>query len=136
VYYSGNANKGYEMTSKSRFNIENLMVFLFSLFYIIVGVVEVGYWAIENFAAPPHIGVLGILSLITAYGLFRMKKWSVPLVVGLFFLGVTFGAVSLNTSIILQTFGGAILFHTALIAYMVILLIALIYTVAKREDFR
>ena len=123
------------MTSKSRLNIENPMVLLFSLFYIIAGIVEVGYWAIENFSAPPHIGVLGILSLITAYGLFRMKKWSVPLVIGLFFLGITFGAITLNTSVTLQTFGGALLFHTALIAYMLLLLVAFIYTVAKREDF-
>ena len=111
------------------------MVFLFSLFYIIVGIVQVGYWTIENFTAPPHIGVLGILSLITAYGLFRMKKWSVPLVIGLFLVGLAFGATTLNTSFVLQTFGGAPLFHTALIAYMIILLMAFVYTVAKREDF-
>jgi hypothetical protein len=123
------------MASKSGFNIGNPMVFLFSLFYIIVGIVQVGYWALENSAAPPTILVLGVLSLITAYGFFSMKKWSVPLVIGLFFLGVTFGAITLNTSILLQSFGGALLFHTALIAYMIILLIALLYTLMKREDF-
>jgi hypothetical protein len=124
------------MVSESRFKIENPMVFLFSLFFIIVGVIEVGYWAIENFAAPPHIGVLGILSLITAYGFFRRKKWSVPFVIGIFCLGITFGAMTLNASVALQTFGGAPLFHIALIVYMILLLIALIYLVAKREDFK
>ncbi len=94
-----------------------------------------GYWTIENFAAPLHILLLGILSLITAYGFFRMKKWSVPLVIGLFFIGLTFGAITLNTSVTLQTFGGALPFHIALIAYMIILFIAFIYTVAKRENF-
>jgi hypothetical protein len=123
------------MASKSGYSIGNPVVFLFSLFYIIVGIVQVGYWAVEISAAPPTIVVLGILSLITAYGFFRMKKWSVPLVIGLFFLGVTFGAVTLNTSILLQSFGGALLFHTALIGYMIILLIALLYTLMKREDF-
>jgi hypothetical protein len=123
------------MVSESRFNIKNPMVFLFSLFYIIVGIVEVGYWAIENFSAPPHIALLGILSLITAYGFFKMKKWSVPLVISLFFVGLTFGAMTLNSSLVLQTFGGALLFHIALIVYMLLLLIAFIYTVAKREDF-
>ena len=123
------------MTSKSVFNTKNPMVLLFSIFYIVVGIVEVGYWALENFSAPPHIVVLGILSLITAYGFFRMKKWSVPLVIALFFIGVTFGAITLNTSLVLQTFGGNPLFHIGLIAYMIILLIAFIYTIAKREDF-
>ncbi len=123
------------MDSKPRFNIEDPLVLLFSLFYIIVGIVEVGYWAIEHSVAPLHILVIGILSLITAYGFFRMKKWSVPLVISLFFIGLTFGALTLNTSVALQTFGGALLFHTALIAYMIILFIVFIYTVAKREKF-
>jgi len=123
------------MASKSGSKIENPAVLLFSIFYIAVGIAEVGYFAIENFAAPPHIPVLGILSLITAYSLFKMKRWSVPLVVGLFFTGITFGATTLANSIAVQTFGGALPFHTALIAYMIILLLAFIYTVAKRENF-
>ena len=93
------------MASKPRFNIEDRIVLLFSLFYIIVGIVEVGYWAIEHSAAPPHIAVIGILSLITAYGYFRMKKWSVPLVISLFFIGLTFGALTLNTSVSLKYSG-------------------------------
>jgi hypothetical protein len=108
---------------------------MFSIFYIAVGIVEVGYFVIENFAAPPHIPVLGILSLITAYTVFKMKKWALPLVVGLFFVGITFGATTLSNSFALQTFGDAMLFNIALIAYMIILLIASIYIVAKREKF-
>jgi hypothetical protein len=123
------------MTSKSGSKIENPAVLLFSIFYIAVGIAEVGYFAIENFAAPPHIPVLGILSLITAYSLFKMKRWSVPLAVGLLFTGITFGATTLYNSIAVQTFGGAMLFHTALIVYMIILLIASVYIVSKRENF-
>jgi len=123
------------MTLKSKFKVENPVVFLFSVFYIIAGAVEVSYSVIENFTSPPHIGVLGLLSLITAYGLFKMRKWSVLLVTALFFLGITFGATTLYDSVILQTFEGALLFHTALVAYMIILLIAFVYVVAKREKF-
>ena len=123
------------MTLKSKFKVENQVVFLFSVFYIIAGAVEVLYVVAENFATPPHIGVLGLLSLITAYGLFKMKKWSVLLVTALFLLGITFSAITLYNSVILQTFEGALLFHTALIAYMIMLLIAFMYVVAKREKF-
>jgi hypothetical protein len=123
------------MVSESRFNIKSPIVLLFSLFFIIGGVIEVGYWAIESYSAPPHIAILGVLSLITAYFFFKMKKWSVPLVIALSFTGVTFGAITLNKSVMLQTFGGAMLFHIALIVYVVILLIAFIYTIIKREDF-
>ena len=115
--------------------IENPTMLLLSIFYIAVGIAQVGYFAIENFAAPAHIPVLGILSLITAYTIFKMKKWALPLVIGLFVTGITFGATTLSNSITLQTFGGAILFHIALIAYMLILLIASVYIVAKRENF-
>jgi len=124
------------MTSKSKFKVENPIVFLFSVFYIIAGAVEVFYMVIEKFAAPPHIGVLGLLSLITAYGLFKMRKWSVLLVIALFFLEVTFGAIALYNSVILQTFGGALLLNIALTVYMILLLIAFIYVVAKREKFQ
>ena len=123
------------MTSKTSSKIKNPAMLLFSIFYIAVGIAEVGYFAIENFAAPPHIPVLGILSLITAYTLFKMKKWALPLVVGLFFVGITFGATTLSNSLALQTFGDAMLFHLALIAYMIILLIASVYIMAKRESF-
>jgi len=123
------------MTSKTISKTENPITLLFSIVYIAIGISEVGYFVIENFAAPPHIPVLGILSLITAYSLLKMKRWSVPLVIGLFVTGITFGATTLSNSIALQTFEGAMLFHIALIAYMVILLIVSIYTVAKRENF-
>jgi hypothetical protein len=123
------------MVSESRFNIKSPMVMLFSLFFIIGGVIEVGYWAIEISSAPPHLPIIGILSLVTAYFFLKMNRWSVPLVIALFLMGVTFGAITLHTSLILQTFGGAMLFHIALIAYMIILLIAFIYTIAKREEF-
>lgn len=123
------------MCSESRFNIKSPLVFLFSLFFIIGGVIEVGYWAIESFSAPPHIAILGVLSLITAYSFIKKKRWSVPLVSALFFMGIIFGAINLNTSIMFQTFGGALLFHIALIVYIALLMIAFIYTIIKRKDF-
>jgi hypothetical protein len=123
------------MTSEKNTKIESPTMRLIAIFYIAVGIAEIGYFAIESFAAPLHIPVLGILSIITAYSLFTMKKWALPLVIGLFVVGITFGAATLSNSVALQTFGGAMLFHIALIAYMILLLIASIYVVAQRENF-
>lgn len=123
------------MTSEESNKIGNPTMRIIAVFYIAIGIAELGYFAIENFAAPPHILLLGILSLITAYTIFTMKKWTLPLVVGLFFVGITFGATTLANSIALQTFGGAMLFHVALIVYMILLLIASIYVVKRRENF-
>jgi hypothetical protein len=133
LYYSG--RKGCEMTTESGSRIENPAMLLFSIFYIAVGIAEVGYFAIENSIAPPHIPVLGILSLITAYSLFKKTRWTVPLAVVMFFTGITFGAITLANSMAVQTFGGAMLFHLALIAYMIILVIASGYIMTKRENF-
>jgi len=124
------------MTLKSKLKIESPVLLIFSVFYIIVGAAEVFILVVSNLTAPPHVGVLGLLSLITAYGLFRMRKWSVLLVTALFFLGITFGATTLYDSILLQTFEGALLFHVALIAYLVMTVIAFIYVVAKRKNFQ
>ncbi|MFC1487524.1 hypothetical protein ACFLRN_07565 [Thermoproteota archaeon] len=123
------------MTSEKSTKIRNPTMLIFSIFYIAIGIVEIGYFAIENFTAPAHIPILGILSLITAYSIFKMKKWALPLVVGLLATGITFGATTLSNSITLQTFGGAIFFHIVLIVYMIILLIVSIYLLAKREKF-
>ena len=132
-YYSG--KKGQDMTSEKSTKIENSTMRLIAIFYIAVGIAEIGYFVIESFAAPIHIPVLGILSIITAYSLFTMKKLVLPLIIGLFFVGITFGAATLSNSVALQTFGGAMLFHIALIAYMILLLIASIYVVKQRENF-
>ena len=123
------------MTLKSKLKVENPAMLLFSIFYAVAGAAEIYILAVTNFTGPPHLGVLGLLSLIAAYGLLRMRKWSVLLVTALFFLGVTFGAITLYDSIVLQTFEGALLFHVALIAYLIITVVAFIYVAAKRKDF-
>ncbi len=123
------------MMLKSKLKIENPGVLALSIFYVVVGVAEVFVLAMSNFTLF-HIGVLGLLNLFTAYALFRMKGWSVLLVIALFFLGITFGATTLYNSIVLQTFEGALLFHVALIAYLLVTLIASIFVVAKREKIQ
>jgi hypothetical protein len=63
-----------------------------------------------------------------------MKKWAVPLVAGLFAVGAIFGATTLSSSIALNSFGGAILLHVALIAYIIMLLVVSVYLLSKREE--
>lgn len=120
---------------KAKIKPENRGIFLFSGFYMVAGVIEILYLLVEKFSAPPHIGVLGIISLITAFGLLKLKKWSVLFVTGLFFLGAAFSVTTLYNSILLQTFEGGILFHMAFIGYAVMLLVACLYVLTKRERF-
>jgi len=122
------------MPLKSRLKVENPAVLLFSAFYVIVGIIFLFIFVIYNLRLL-HLGIIGALSLMAAYGVFRMEKWAVWLVVALFLLGTTFGAITLIDSIVLQTLQGALLFHVALIAYLIMTVVALIYVAAKRKDF-
>jgi uncharacterized membrane protein (DUF2068 family) len=126
------------MPLKSKLKVEKLGVLAASIFYVIVGGAETIILALSNFRLI-HVGPLAVLSLITAYGLLRMKKWSVFLVTILFFPAITFGASTFYASVMRQTFYPSVdvlLFHLALIAYLILTLIALIYVVAVRKDFK
>ena len=126
------------MPLKSKLKVEKPGVLAASIFYVVVGGVEVLVLAVSNFRLP-HVGPLAVLSLITAYGLIRMKKWAVLLAVILFFPAITFGATTLYFSVMRQTFFPSLeilLFHLALIVYLILAFIAFIYVVAVRENFK
>jgi len=125
------------MTLKSKLRIENPGMFIFSVFYVIAGAVLIYVLALSRFNLY-HVGVLGFLSLITAYGLIRMKRWSVLLVVILLFLGITFDGVTLYSSFVIPTFytnPEVWLLQVVLILYMIFTVVASIYVVAKRKSF-
>lgn len=112
-------------------------IIVFSVFYAIAGGAEIFVLFLSVFRLFP-LGFLGALSLASAYGLVRMKNWSVWLVVIRFFLGTTFGATTLYASIMIQTFRlslDVLSFHLMLMAYLIITVIATIYVLAKRESF-
>jgi len=126
------------MALKSKLKVESLGVAVFSIFYAIVGVVIISILVLSSFTLP-HMVVLAFLSLITAYGLFRMKKWAVLLTVVLFFLGVAFSVPLLYRSIMMEPFFSGLetsLLNLTLIAYIFMLFVALLYVVAKRENFQ
>jgi len=123
------------MTLKSKLRVESLGVLVSSVFYAVAGAALVFILVVSNFTLL-HVGILGPLSLITAYGVFRMKRWSVLLVIALFFLGITFGATTLYYSILRQTFEGTLLLRVALIAYLIMTVVAFLYVMAKRKNFQ
>ena len=126
------------MPLKSKLKVEKPGVLAVSVFYVVVGGAEALVLAFSNFTLV-HVGPLAVLSLITAYGLIRMKRWSVLLTVILFFPAMTFGATTLYVSVIKQTFYPGLevlLFHLALIVYLILTFVAFIYVVAVRKNFK
>ena len=123
----------YKMASTSMAT-KNRTILMFSIFYIVAGIAQIASFAIEGSSAPLHLPLLGIVSLVTGYLVYTMKKWAVPLVAGLLAVGLTFGTTTLLSSMDLNGFGGAILIHLALIAYVILLLIVSLSLLSKRES--
>jgi hypothetical protein len=108
--------------------MENIGIFLALAFYAVVGIICFFVLPLTNF--PPHIGIIGILSLITAYGLFKKRVWAVWLVVMLLFIATTFSAFMLYSY-----FGKDIIIDISIFAYLILTWIFTVYIAAKRKIF-
>ena len=123
---------------KSRLKIESLPIFVFLVFYVIAAIGNLYILAV-NGVAMAHTGIIAILSLITAYGLYRMEKWSLWLVVVLFFIGNTYGIITLYATITGYGFmesNDAFLLNLALIGYIIMTWLATIYIGAKKDKLK
>lgn len=126
------------MALKSKLKIESTPIFVFLIFYIIAAIGNLYILAV-NGVAMVHTAIIAILSLLTAYGLYKMEKWSLWLVVVLFFIGNTFGLVTLYWSINGNGFAGstdALLLNLALIGYIIMTWLATIYIGAKKDKLK
>jgi hypothetical protein len=112
------------MSLKSKLRIENVGMFLALIFYAVAGIICFAVLPMTGF--PPHIGIIGILSLLTAYGLFGKRAWTIWLVVILFFTVTTFSAVTLY-------YGRDPLLDISMVAYLILTWISTIYIAYKRE---
>jgi hypothetical protein len=95
-------------------------------FYGAAGILFLILLPLANF--PPHIGLTGILSLITAYSLFKKRFWATWLVAAMFFVNTTFSMYTL----------AYVLFHDwimsiSMIAYAVLTWAFTAYTLSKRK---
>lgn len=116
------------MSIKSKLNMENIGVFLALAFYAVVGIICFVVLPLANF--PPHIGIMGILSLITAYGIFKKRVWAVWFVVMLLFIATTFSAYMLYSY-----FGKDFIIDISMVAYLILTWVFTVYIVAKRKIF-
>ena len=106
--------------------IGNKGMFATSLFYAIVGIIFLVLLPMSDFA--PHVGLLGIFSLVTAYGLLRKRAWSFWLVIILFVSGTTFALF-----MIYDALANAYLIALGMIAYLILTWVFTVYTAMKRN---
>lgn len=112
------------MSIKSKFKIESVGMFTAFAFYAVVGIICFVVLPLANF--PPHIGIIGVLNLITAYGLFKKRIWSIWIVAMLFFIATAFSAFTLY-------FGRDFLLDISAIAYLILTWVFTAYVAAKRK---
>jgi len=114
------------MSLGSRLRIESWGMFATSFFYAIVGIAFLALLPMSGF--PPDIGILGILSLITAYGMFRKRAWSFWLVIILFFANTTFSLIVIFS--VLTTY---YLLGIGMVFYLILTWVFTAYVASKRQ---
>ena len=122
----------------SRLKVKRRDALLIAIFYAVVGILQLATLALFDIRMV-WIGVLAILSLIAAYGVFTVQKWSVWLIIGLFFPQLVFGASTLYGSISLYSLSSettVLLLNASLIVFIVLSCISFVYVVAKRSTFQ
>jgi hypothetical protein len=116
------------MSLKSKLKIESVGMFAAFAFYAIVGIVCFAVLPMANF--PPQFGIIGIFSLVAAYGLFRKRGWAIWLVAMLFFIATTVSVVTLY-----YDFLNDLLLGISMIAYLILTWVFTLYTTSRRKVF-
>ena len=80
-----------------------------------------------------HVGLLGFLSLITAFGVFKKKSWSVWSAFLVFCAGNAFAISLLLNPLTMET--SEILSEIGLIAYLILVWATMLYLSIKRREF-
>ena len=114
------------MSLRSKLKMESVGMFAAFVFYAVVGIICFVELPMTNF--PPHIGIIGILSLITAYGLLKSRVWALWVVISLLFIATTFSAYTLYL-----VFEKDVLLDVSMIAYLIFTWVFTAYTAAKRK---
>lgn len=96
-------------------------------FYAIVGILLIVMVPLSGFT--PHVALLGITSLIAAYGLLMQRSWAKWLVAGLFFVASTFSLYTLYFALATDAITSA-----GMIAYALLTWLFTLIVIKKRSE--
>lgn len=116
------------MSIGSKLKVENRGMFVTAVFYAIVGIIFFVLLPTAGFI--PYLAIIGISSLITAYGVFRKRAWTIWFVMILFFVATTFSAVMIYNFAQIDALLGL-----SSIGYLVLTWVFTIYALTKRKAF-
>ena len=120
---------GKDEGSKSK--IGNFFAYLLAVFYL----ASAGFffYSLVIDLNMIHVGLLGLLSLITAFGVFKRKSWSVWSAFLVFCAGNAFAISLLLNPLTMETL--EILSEIGLIAYLILVWATMLYLSIKRREF-
>jgi hypothetical protein len=118
---------GWKMSIKSKLKIESVGMLLASAFYIVVG--ALCFFVLATDLRLIHVGIIGIFSLISAYGIFRKRYWVVWVVIMLLFIATAFSAAMLYF-----LFGKDLILDLSFVAYLILTWVFTAYLAAKRKS--
>ena len=118
------------MSKRLKFKIESRSALAFSIFYVVSGALF--FYLLANDLRMVHVGLIGILSIVTALGVFKMEKWSIWPAFIVFLMGNAFSISLLVNSLLIEL--GGLLVEAALIIYLILIWIVTVYLFAKREN--
>jgi hypothetical protein len=115
------------MSLGSRLGIENRGMAATLIFYLVVGIVFLALLPLTGF--PPHVGIIGIFSLITAYGTLKKRSWTIWFVIILFLVATTFSAYMLY-----YYFPSDYILSSAMMAYLILSWVFTAYVASRRRS--
>jgi hypothetical protein len=112
----------------SRLSIESRGMFATLVFYFVAGIIFLALLPLSGF--PPQIGIIGIFSVIVAYGVFTKRNWTIWFAAILFLAGTTFSVVMLYYYLLTNYVLGI-----GMIVYLILTWVFTGYVVLKRGSF-
>ncbi|MEM2385817.1 MAG: hypothetical protein QXO67_02435 [Candidatus Bathyarchaeia archaeon] len=113
------------MGLKSRLKVEDGGFLAASVFNVVVGVLCLAILALVDFGLI-HVGLIGIISLVTAYGLFRRRFWAVWSMSIATFMATVFAVSTLYYTL------GDLPLNMAVIVYVVLTWVFAAYAASRR----
>ncbi|MEM0096218.1 MAG: hypothetical protein QW660_06245 [Candidatus Bathyarchaeia archaeon] len=114
------------MSLKLKLKVEDAGILAASIFHVAIGIACFVVLALVD-PGLVHIGLLGIISLATAYGLFKRRFWALWSI-----FVVAFMATVLSFSMIYFTMGSDILIDITMIVYLILTWMFTVYVASKR----
>jgi hypothetical protein len=109
-----------------KLNIENKAIFTTSVFYAVAGILFLAWTVLANY--PPHTAIMGMFSLIAAYGILRKRTWALWPILTLLFVATTFSAY-----MIYYAAATDLILGLSMVAYLILTWIFTIYVAARRN---